>query len=181
MRTLLSELSNMKDNHDYTIIVNGVCSYVSYNKENIKLNKVTKKYQALLDFRLSKEKTCDNSKILRFVGKTQLTDKEVLEFLLCLVDYNPDTDFKPKLVTIALLKESFSDPILFEIYIKWAPDGRILNQPSLWPFKENHISIIGDYYFADYFVYQSTLTKLSILWIDDYKQERKKYKRTSTN
>ncbi|MGX2947092.1 hypothetical protein [Enterococcus alishanensis] len=117
------------------------------------------------------------SKVLRFVGNTHLTDKELLDFLLQIVSYRPEKEFIPKLVTIALYKSSKNDPILWEVDMEQSADGSIQRPNFLALTKNGHYSVIGDYYFTDYYIYQERLTELARIWIDDFRKERKAYKK----
>lgn len=87
MSSLLDELLNLESSKNYSIVLNGIGSFIFIDKKGLKLKKVESECEHLLDFKLKHKKELGEYSVLEFSGETSLSQKEIVQFLLNLIGY----------------------------------------------------------------------------------------------
>lgn len=166
MSNLLDELLNLESSKNYSIVLNGIGSFIFIDKKGLKLKKVESECEHLLDFKLKHKKELGEYSVLEFSGETSLSQKEIVQFLLNLIGYKKNK-FEAKCVTIGIQKKKKSPATLFALEMKKSNNGEIkragLNNAEVW----GNVAILGDYFFKNYVEYQNTLQDLVDIWIND--------------
>lgn len=160
MSSLLEELTNLEYQKEYSVVLNGIS--IAPKFENIK-----EEYQQLLDFKLTQKKELNNKYfVLEFKGKTNLEQKEIVQFLIDLISYKTKK-FRPLFLTVGLRKEIHQPSILIVVEMKKSESGELrYTEPKSLKTLGN-VALIGDYFFQNYEDYQRTLQELVDIWINN--------------
>lgn len=166
----ISQIISKEDNKiNYSISINGISTFINFHKNNIKLGEVAEKYSTLLDSTLVQEKTAfDNdgkiySIVAHFSIKTDINDKNILEFLMKLIDYKANS-FNSRLCKAYLAKYK-DEKLSFVIHDVKSINHKVYNL-DLFNSESKNFALLGEYYFTNYWDFQKEMTRLAHIWID---------------